>query len=510
MESKPPKGTRDYDPTLESQRQRIVDICKKVCMIYGAQPIQTPLFEVKHLIMEKYSNDTDNEVTKQVYDLCEGESIVSSLKNILDKSDVSRDVRRDVRRDVSRDVDGSGDGESGSSGDKTKEELIRECIEDFEKSEQCVLRYDLTVPFARFVKTVDCNKLTRYQIGTVYRKDQPNMKSGRFREFMQCDFDILGNDNDPIAANAETLDALYTMLSMLDVQKFVIKVNSRSVLEDLFNYCKVPNELFRPICSSIDKLDKHDWKYVKNDMESKGLSAEAIGMLQFKIEEIKTETKNNWSVDSINKIDILCDETKKELIHLRENLDFRLSGSYAKNFQFDISLARGLDYYTSLIFEVVVSSPKGKIIGSVAGGGRYDKLCGVKCVGFSIGIDRLLNYLQSEKKLEDTLIPPTYDFWVIQVGDKLKQETEEMLFRRRQEVVKKFRQFGWKAGTELRPSAGLGNQMKLALKMRIPYVIFIGEQEYKSEKMTIKIMKQQQQYDMLTFPEIMLLVKNSK
>ena len=129
-------------------------------------------------------------------------------------------------------------------------ESVKKVIEDSEKGENYVLRYDLTVPFSRYIKTTDCNKLTRYQIGTVYRKDQPNMKSGRFREFMQCDFDILGDDIDPIAANAETLDVLYTMLNALDIQKFVIKINSRTVLEDLFReefdaFCCTSGELWK-------------------------------------------------------------------------------------------------------------------------------------------------------------------------------------------------------------------------------------------------------------------------
>lgn len=237
-------------------------------------------------------------------------------------------------------------------------------------------------------------------------------------------------------------------------------------------------------------------------METKGLSTECIELLELTITTIKKDHKSFFNT-RFQDIAILSEKSKNEMLLLKENLEFRLSGSYHKIFEFDISLARGLDYYTSLIFETQLTSQKGKLIGSIAGGGRYDKLCGVKCVGFSIGIDRLLTYLESEKMLTEEQLSPIFDFWVIQVGDKLKPETEKMLFQRRQEIVKKLRQFKFKAGTELRQSTGLGNQMKLALKMRVPYVIFIGEQEYHAEKMSIKSMNTREQYDMLAFSEIL-------
>lgn len=142
-------------------------------------------------------------------------------------------------------------------------------------------------------------------------------------------------------------------------------------------------ELFKPICSSIDKLDKKDWSYVEKDMLCKGLSKESVDMLKNTINLITTQTKNSFCFNSIA---FLSEKAKDELFLLKTNLANRLSGAWEKNFQFDISLARGLDYYTSLIFEVVVPKEKGKqTIGSIAGGGRYDKLCGVGCVGFSLG-----------------------------------------------------------------------------------------------------------------------------
>lgn len=484
FEFKPPKGTRDFDSQLETSRQQIVDICKETFALYGAQPMQTPIFETKQLIMEKYGEESD----KQVYELSETNQI-SALTNFIKSSE-----------------------EEELTADKTITGF-KQILEDAAKSEQYVMRYDLTVPFSRFVKTGDIKKLVRYQIGTVFRKDQPNIANGRFREFMQCDFDILGNDIDSIAANAEALDALYTLLNNLNVGGFVIKINSRSVLEDLFYSCNITSDKFRTVCSSIDKLDKRDWKYVEQELSSKGLAKESIDMLKSFILKIQGQTKNSFAC-KFDEIEILSDRSIAEFTKLRSYLENKLSGAWDKCFQFDISLARGLDYYTSLIFEVVKINPsnnskqpnKNQEIGSIAGGGRYDQLCGAKCVGFSLGIDRLLSILQGEKN-PIFVEKPQYDIWVIQVGDKLTPDVEEKLFLKRQHIVKKFRQFGFKTGTELRSSTGLGNQMKLALKMSVPYVIFIGEQEYNNDKLSIKLMNSRDQIDMLSFSDVLLLLK---
>ena len=495
FEIKPPKGTRDFDPSLELCREKLVQVCKETFALYGAQPIQTPIFETKQLIMEKYGEESD----KQVYELSETNRTQELEKCIeeISKEDSKISTENDLQGALS---------------------ALKKILDDGSKSEQYVMRYDLTVPFSRFAKTSDLKKMIRYQIGTVYRKDQPNMTSGRFREFMQCDFDILGDDIDPIAANAEALDVLVTLLNNLNISGFVIKINSRSALNDLFSACGIPDDKFRTVCSSIDKLDKRDWKYVEQELISKGLEKECVDILKASILKIQAQTKNNFSC-KFDEIGILSDNSITEFTRLRSYLDNRLSGAWDKCFQFDISLARGLDYYTSLIFEVVkISSPskqsnsanKSQEVGSIAGGGRYDNLCGAKCVGFSLGIDRLLSILQNEKNPILTNTSPQYDVWVIQAGDKLSSDMEEKLFLKRQQVVKKFRQFGFKAGTELRPSTGLGNQMKWALKINVPYVIFIGEQECDNDKLSIKMMQSRDQIDMLTFSEILNLMEMKK
>jgi histidyl-tRNA synthetase len=481
FEFKPPKGTRDFDQNLETCRQQMIDICKTTFALFGAKPIQTPIFETKQLIMEKYGEDSD----KQVYELSEINQISTVNKFIQDA-----------------------EGEKQSSDQIV--EGVKRIMDESAKSEQYVMRYDLTVPFSRFAKTGDIQKLIRYQIGTVFRKDQPNIANGRFREFMQCDFDILGNDLDPIAANAEALDALYTLLNNLNVSGFIIKINSRSALDDLFFACGIPEDKFKTVCSSIDKLDKRDWKYVEQELISKGMDKECVELLKASILKIQAQTKNSFAC-KFDEIEILSDKSIAEFTRLRSYLENKLSGAWDKCFQFDISLARGLDYYTSLIFEVIkvnTSKQGGKPqeVGSIAGGGRYDNLCGAKCVGFSLGIDRLLSILQNEKN-PIFVETPVYDVWVIQVGDKLTTDVEEKLFLKRQQVVKKFRQFGFKAGTELRCSTGLGNQMKIALKMAVPYVIFIGEQEYDKDKLSIKLMRSRDQIDMLSFSDVLALIK---
>ena len=171
MEQKTPKGTRDFDPFLEGHRRRLVGVCENVCRLFGAQPIQTPVFEVKSLMMEKYNGETD----KQVYEIHEGDTIISKIKDLKTSQDSDNSLFKDLNVNI----------ESAKTTITQATDQIYKCVDDFERSEQYVLRFDLTVPFSRFVKGSDCNKLIRFQVGTVYRKDQPNMKNGRFREFLQ-------------------------------------------------------------------------------------------------------------------------------------------------------------------------------------------------------------------------------------------------------------------------------------------------------------------------------------
>ncbi|KAG9490944.1 hypothetical protein GDO78_006328, partial [Eleutherodactylus coqui] len=262
------------------------------------------------------------------------------------------------------------------------------------------LRYDLTVPFARYLAMNKITNIKRYHIAKVYRRDNPAMTRGRYREFYQCDFDIAGQF-DPMIPDAECLKILHEILSELELADFLIKVNDRRILDGIFAVCGVPDTKFRTICSSVDKLDKTLWEEVKIEMvEKKGLASEAA-------DQIGEYVQNNGGLDLIEKLlkDPKLSQNKLALEGLN---DMKILFQYLELFgvtdkiSFDLRLARGLDYYTGVIYEAEESVR----LGSVAAGGRYDGLVGmfdpkgrkVPCVGFSIGMEKIFSIM--ERKAE--------------------------------------------------------------------------------------------------------------
>ncbi|CAG2121158.1 unnamed protein product, partial [Medioppia subpectinata] len=267
--------------------------------------------------------------------------------------------------------------------------------------EQLALRYDLTVPFARYLAQNKITTMKRYQISKVYRRDNPSITKGRFREFYQCDFDIAGAF-DPMIPDVECLRIVYEILKSLQINSFVIKVNHREILDGMFELCGVPAEKFKTICSAIDKLDKMSWDEVKAEMiGEKGLDesvADKIGEFvqlngstelvdRMLAEELGTNAKAKSGLEAIKLLLKYCD-----IFKLTDNI------------RFDLSLARGLDYYTGVIYETVLTLEEVEC-GSIAAGGRYDGLVGVladtprwqvPCVGVSIGIERILAIMEKQ------------------------------------------------------------------------------------------------------------------
>merc|ERR1712223_545272 len=310
------KGTRDFQPEQMAVRENVLKKIVKVFKVHGAVTIDTPVFELKEVLTGKYGEDS-----KLIYDL--------------------------------RDQGG----------------------------EILALRYDLTVPFARYVAMNKVEKIKRYQIAKVYRRDQPSISRGRYREFYQCDFDIAGS-YDPMVADAECVKIVKDILNSMDVGKFAIKVNHRQILDGIFEVCGVAPDMFRTICSSVDKLDKSPWEEVKKEMvEEKNLDS-AIA------DKIGQYVKRSGGQDLID--ELLASELGQKSKSAKAGLeDMKLFLNYSDIFgcadvvSFDLSLARGLDYYTGIIYEAVLTDDnkddKGEEIrvGSVAGGGRYDKLVGM-------------------------------------------------------------------------------------------------------------------------------------
>ncbi|XP_014309303.1 histidine--tRNA ligase, cytoplasmic isoform X2 [Myotis lucifugus] len=272
------------------------------------------------------------------------------------------------------------------------------------------LRYDLTVPFARYLAMNKLTNIKRYHIAKVYRRDNPAMTRGRYREFYQCDFDIAGQF-DPMIPDAECLKIMCEILNSLQIGDFLVKVNDRRILDGMFAICGVPDSKFRTICSSVDKLDKVPWEEVKNEMVGeKGLAPEVA-------DRIGDYVQQHGGVSLVEQLlqDPKLSQNKQALEGLG---DLKLLFEYltlfgiADKISFDLSLARGLDYYTGVIYEAVLlqaaaqagEEPLG--VGSVAAGGRYDGLVGmfdpkgrkVPCVGLSIGVERIFSIV--EQRLE--------------------------------------------------------------------------------------------------------------
>uniref|UniRef100_A0AAQ4RY29 histidine--tRNA ligase n=1 Tax=Gasterosteus aculeatus aculeatus TaxID=481459 RepID=A0AAQ4RY29_GASAC len=284
------------------------------------------------------------------------------------------------------------------------------------------LRYDLTVPFARYLAMNKITNIKRYHIAKVYRRDNPAMTRGRYREFYQCDFDIAGQ-YDAMIPDAECLKIVHDILSELDLGDFRIKVNDRRILDGMFAVCGVPDDKFRTICSTVDKLDKMPWEDVRKEMVTeKGLSEEAADQ----IGEYVSLQGGMELAERLLQDQKMC-RSKQACAGLS---DIKLLFSYLQLFQvtdkvvFDLSLARGLDYYTGIIYEGVLTqagvapgsteaqngtpAEESVSVGSVAGGGRYDGLVGmfdpkgrkVPCVGVSIGIERIFSILEQKAEAE--------------------------------------------------------------------------------------------------------------
>uniref|UniRef100_A0A336KFP6 histidine--tRNA ligase n=1 Tax=Culicoides sonorensis TaxID=179676 RepID=A0A336KFP6_CULSO len=350
---KTPKGTRDYNPQQMALRLDVLNKIIKVFKKHGAETIDTPVFELKDVLTGKYGEDS-----KLIYDLKDqGGEILS-------------------------------------------------------------LRYDLTVPLARYLACGKISNIKRYHIAKVYRRDNPAMTRGRYREFYQCDFDIAGV-YDPMLPDAECVKVVSEILSSLDIGEYVIKLNHRKLLDGIFEACGVPNDKFRTICSSVDKLDKEKWSDVKKEMvNEKGLEEDIA-------DKIGEFVLLNGGIELVEKL--LNDPSLKGIKSAVEGLeDMKLLIKYCrtlgvdKEILFDLSLARGLDYYTGVIYEAVLKSDNpvsekkdgedSGIIGSVAGGGRYDNLVGmfdqkkrqVPCVGVSIGVERVFSVLEAKHAKNQT------------------------------------------------------------------------------------------------------------
>ncbi|KAK7432703.1 Cytoplasmic and mitochondrial histidine tRNA synthetase [Neonectria magnoliae] len=409
---------------------------------------------------------------------------------------------------------------SGKYGEDSK--LIYDLAD--QGGEICSLRYDLTVPFARFLAmNKDVSSIKRYHIAKVYRRDQPAMTKGRMREFYQCDFDIAGSF-DSMVPDAEVLRIITEVFDGLGWNGgYTIKLNHRKILDGIFQVCGVPEDKIRTISSAVDKLDKLPWTEVRKEMVSeKGLDEEVADRIG---EWVILKGKHDLLEKLRNNEKLAANESmKKGVDDIALLFDYLEAFNALDRVSFDLSLARGLDYYTGLIYEVVTegSAPevtpagpedaapkptkkKGKKgaedddrsndptvgVGSVAAGGRYDDLVGmfsgktqIPCVGISFGVDRIFSITKARMAADKSAAAVRnndVDVYVIAFGGK-------GFLKERMSICAKLWEAGIKAEFLYKVKPKVPAQFKAAEVNGVPFAIFLGEDEVAQGRVKIKEM----------------------
>ena len=475
MAQKPsiPKGTRDFNAEEVAKRSYIMEMIKEQFQIFGFQPIETPSFENSDTLMGKYGEEGDRLIFKILnsgnffYDKKNKIEIPTSIENL----------------------------QSLSAEDITTEQRI-ELNQFTGQISEKALRYDLTVPFARYVVQHQNDiefPFKRYQIQPVWRADRP--QKGRFREFYQCDADVVGSKS--LFQEVEFIQLYDAVFSALKLDGVTIKINNRKILSGIAEVIGAQDKLI-DFTVALDKLDKIGEEKVKEEMRSKGISEDGILKLQplFTLKgDFGNQVESLKSILNTSEIGLKGIEELEFINTAISNLELKTA-----NLQLDVTLARGLNYYTGAIFEV--SAPEGVNMGSIGGGGRYDDLTGIfglkdmSGVGISFGLDRIYLVLEELNLFPDTITESTKVLF-INFGDK---EAMACL-----QAVTRLRQAGVKA--ELYPdSAKMKKQMNYANRRNIPFVVLVGEEEMKSGVFTLKNMTSGEQ-DKLDFEKLLEVLK---
>ena len=436
MAQKPsiPKGTRDFGPEEMAKRNYIFNTIKDVYALYGFQQIETPAMETLQTLMGKYGE--------------EGDKLLFKILN------------------------------SGDYLSKVSDEELHERNSLHLAPSLCEkgLRYDLTVPFARYV-VMHRDELQlpfkRYQIQSVWRADRP--QKGRYREFYQCDADIVGSDS--LLNEIELMQIVDTVFTQFRI-KVQIKINNRKILAGIAEIIGEPDKIV-DITVAIDKLDKIGLDHVNAELKANGISDEAIKKLQ---PIISLEGSNETKLNVIAGVLQGSETGLKGIEEIKFILDTLQSTGLNNEIQLDLTLARGLNYYTGAIFEVKALDTS---IGSITGGGRYDNLTGIfdmpglSGVGISFGADRIYDVLNTLNLYPKEATNATQVLF-INFGEK---ETTYCL-----PFVSQLRKAGIR--TELFPDkAKMKKQMGYANAKHIPFVVLAGENEMNEGKLTLKDMQ---------------------
>ena len=424
-----PKGMRDFSPSVMFRRNYIFSVVRSAFEKYGFSPIETPAMENLETLTGKYGDEGDRLIFK-----------VLNSGDFLSKANIDKN---------------------------STSKLITKQI-----SEKA-LRYDLTVPFARYV-VQNRNDITfpfkRYQIQNVWRADRP--QKGRYREFYQCDADVIGTES--LLSEIELIQLYDEVFDTLKIPNIEICINNRKVLSGMVEVMN-SEELFNDIVIALDKLDKIGIEKVKEEMKVKGVSEEALLVLEkfLSLNEI-SELKSLLTNSEIGRKGV------EELQFVSDNVN--KLGLKNSTLKFDITLARGIDYYTGCILEVVQKVVK---IGSIGGGGRYDNLTSVlgldnvSGVGISFGLDRMYIVMEELNVFPENIDQNTR----VMLANFGKEESVYCL-----NLLKQLRENG--ISSELYPSnSKMKKQMSYADKKSVEFVLMIGENEMESNTITIKNMK---------------------
>lgn len=427
-----PKGTRDFGPIQMARRNFILNTIKDTFQLFGYQQIETPAMENLSTLTGKYGDEGDQLLFK-----------------ILNSGDFLKKVSSD--------------------------DLASGANSTLPKVSEKGLRYDLTVPFARFV-VMNRNELTfpfkRFQIQPVWRADRP--QKGRYREFYQCDADVVGTES--LVCEAEIILMIRDVFKKLGLTNYDIKVNNRKILTGISEAIGEAGKE-GPLCVAIDKLDKIGWEKVKEELNERGFSDKSVENLE-PLVNLKTDIKGK--IEFLRIFLSTSEVGLKGVAEFEEMLEIlNQMGEDLDHVDFDIMLARGLSYYTGAIFEVKVN---GVSIGSVSGGGRYDNLTGVfglpgvPGVGFSFGVDRLYDVLEELNLFPEESVKGT---------EILLTHFDQKGYNYALSILPQLRKNGIKA--EIFPDlTKVKKQFEFATKKGIPFVGICGDNEIATETLALK------------------------
>lgn len=437
-----PQGTRDFGPDVVRKRQYILNNVKSVFELYGFQPLETPAMENIETLTGKYGEEGDKLIFK-------------ILNNGLDNNAKEKQVREDFEKLL------QGKNNKGIT--------------------ERALKYDLTIPFARYV-AMNHSQLTfpfkRYQIQPVWRADRP--QKGRYREFYQCDADVVGSNS--LLNEVEFVNIYNDVFEKLGIKNYELRINSRKILTALAEVCGGIDKM-TDITIVIDKLDKIGIEKVKEELTQKNLNEHHINTIE---NYLNIQGSNEEKISQLKKL-LPDSEIGKRGIEEIESVVRSTTNNKQQTINIDFTLARGLNYYTGIIFEA--KAPAEIKIGSIGGGGRYDDLTGlfgvphIPGVGISFGVDRIYDVME-----ELNLFPKTVEQGTKVLFFNLGIEESKVAYQLLQQV----RRNGIASEIYHEP-AKFDRQFKYAEKKNIPFAIIVGSKELEQKICVLKDLRSGEQ-----------------